>query len=132
MNNASLVCILIGVLVIAARGPLVFAPGRTIEVYRKLVASHARIRVMGIFIGGLGAACLAAGWGLENIAAYLVLGMGCLMTAGSIFLIVFAFLYKIVADAFFDAMDDLLLRLLGVFGVLFGALFIWLGTLAIN
>ncbi|MBW2092245.1 MAG: hypothetical protein JRI34_09020 [Deltaproteobacteria bacterium] len=44
-----------------------------------------------------------------------------------VFLVIFTGVYKLIANAFLDAMDNVMLRSLGVFSIGLGILFFYLG-----
>jgi hypothetical protein len=67
MNELSLVYVAVGVLVIVVRGPLIFAPAATIDFYRRLLATDARVRVMGVVVGAVGLALIAEGRGSGGV-----------------------------------------------------------------
>ena len=60
MSHLAFVSIVFGVLIIIARGPLLVAPANTLEVYRSLIRSNARVRVLGLCGVLLGLAMIAA------------------------------------------------------------------------
>lgn len=133
MNDLALISILIGIIAIVSRGPLIFAPESTKELYVKLVASNTRIRIMGLFVAALGTAAIMAARGSDQTAALIILVLGYFWVfAATFFLLIFTSFYKLIADAFLDAMDNLILRLLGVFTVLLGAFFIYLGLVVFS
>ena len=124
---------MIGILSIVSRGPLIFAPETTKAFYLKLVTSNTRIRIMGLFVAALGTAAIMAARGSDQTAALIILVLGYFWVfAATFFLLIFPSFYKLIAGAFLDAMDNLILRLLGFFTVLLGAFFIYLGLVVFS
>ena len=58
MDIFSVLCILIGFLVIVGRGPLAFDPSRTFRAYRSFFMTNARVRAWGVVVALLAAALL--------------------------------------------------------------------------
>ena len=75
------VCIVIGVLLIVTRGPLLFAPTRTLEIYRALVTARPRwfgaaMIVSGILLFVAGAQARSGFAGFVGGVALAVVGVG--------------------------------------------------------
>ena len=128
MNATGLVSILFGAVIILSRAPLLFAPEATRVVYLKILATTTRVRLLGLAIFVLGLALVLAPSGLHDFAEVFITCVGwLLMTVSFIGPIVFAFLFQPIAEALLQAMDDLMLRGLGVVSVGAGAWFIYFG-----
>ena len=128
MDRLALVSVVAGAVMIVARGPMVVAPSVTVAAYRWLLASHARIRIMGVFIAALGLVMTRAAHGAEQDAAWVISILGWLFLFATVFLLIFTSFYQKIALGFMDAVDDpAVLRVLGVIGALFGAFLIYLG-----
>lgn len=133
MNGLALISILIGILFIVIRAPLIFAPETTKAFYLKLVASNTRIRIMSLCLAAVGTAAIMAARGSDQTAALIILILGWLWVLAAVFfLLIFPSLYRRIAEAFLQAMDNLILRLLGFFAVLLGAFFIYLGLVVFS
>ena len=48
MDTLSILCVLVGALFIATRGPLIIAPRATLRFTERLISTNARIRGMGL------------------------------------------------------------------------------------
>ncbi len=130
MSELSLVYVAIGILVIAVRGPLVFAPEATIDVYRRLLATDARVRVMGVVVGAAGLALIAEGRG-SGVANLIVFTFGWLMAVGALFfMLIFPAPYRRLAASVLDfaaGVGSSVSRVAGMIGVLIGVFLIYLG-----
>ena len=128
MDHLALVSVVAGAVMIVARGPMIVAPSVTVKAYRWLLGSHARIRVMGVFIAPLGLAMVLSAQGADRGAAWVISILGWLFLLATVFLLIFAPFYQQLALGVMDAIDDrVVLRFLGAIGGLFGAFLIYLG-----
>ena len=128
MNNHACISIILGFLIIMSRGPLIFWPDATREFYIRMMATKARIRVLGLVVLALGTAMVFSVRETPGAASVFFAGLGYLMAAWAIFLLLaFPSIFKLVAEAFIEAMDNVMLRGLGVIAAGIGAFFIWLG-----
>ena len=123
----SLVCVALGVLIIATRTPLVLAPEATLRVYGRLFASNARVRGLGVVGAGLAFALLAQLGGGDEHPILTIFGV--VMAVASAFLLLAPGPYRTFTDFFIETMssDRSLARALGTLGVLFGLAFVWVG-----
>ena len=129
MDDLAIICIILGAFIIASRGPLIFAPDATLRSYRKLLATTFRIRIMGLILLLLPVAMILAARGDSRDGAEIIMGLGFIFSfVIVVFLLIFTSLYKLIADAFLDAMDNLILRCLGVISMGIGIIFIYLGV----
>ena len=71
MGTNSILCVVVGLLIIVVRGPLLFAPERTVLVYQRLTATDARVRGLGLVLGALAVAILSTAVGEETVASLL-------------------------------------------------------------
>jgi uncharacterized protein YjeT (DUF2065 family) len=129
MSELAIVTTAFGVLIVLVRGPLIFAPQATLGIYRKLLETHARIRVVGVCVAALGIALALSARGVDQTAAQVIFALGCLMGLfAAIPLLVYPSVYKGLADSFLAAVDDsTTLRAFGVLAVGIGAVFLYLG-----
>ena len=79
MDSLSIICIVVGALVILKRGPLIFAPNATLRFYDRFVLSTARIRAAGVVIATLAMALLFFDFG-QGVLVGLLHIFGWLMT----------------------------------------------------
>ncbi len=129
MSELSLVYVAIGILVVAVRGPLVFAPAATIDLYRRLLATDARVRVMGVAVGAVGLALIAEGRG-SGIATQILFTFGWFMAAVALFFVILPAPYRRLAASVLDfaaGISSSVSRVAGMIGVLIGAFLIYLG-----
>jgi len=127
MTGLAGVTILLGVLVILVRGPLAVAPDATLRAYRELLATDARVRIMGGCLAALAAAMITLARGSELVEARIVAALGwCMAAVAVFFLLLFPAAYRRLAESLLEAASQAL-RPLGAIGVGIGALLIWLG-----
>ncbi len=131
MDGPAIPCIVVGVLVILARGPLIFAPAATLRVYRTLMATDARVRVIGFVLAALGAVIVRSGWGVGGLAAQALSVLGWLLCFAGLAVLLFAGPWRRVADSVMEiaseSVDPAFLRLVGVIAVAVGAALVYLG-----
>jgi uncharacterized protein YjeT (DUF2065 family) len=127
MTGLAAITILLGVLAILSRGPLVFAPDATLGVYRKLLESNARVRIMGCCLAALGVAMVVLAQGSELTAVRIIGFLGWYMVCvAALFLLLFPAAYRRFALSMLEATSQAV-RPLGAMGVGVGVLIIWLG-----
>ena len=131
MNTPAVASIIMGIVIIAARGPMMFAPRAVIEFFKRgVLSSNARIRYMGLVVSSFGAGMILAAWGHSQITAYVIWISGWIVTPVSVvFLLVFPSTYKKVAAVVFG-FNIAFFRVLGFVGVAMGVGFIYLGVIA--
>ena len=129
MTQLALVSVVAGAVIIAVRGPFVFAPAAAAAVARRFIASSAGIRVAGVLFAVLGLAMILSARDSAQGAAWVISIVGWLWALAAVFLLlIFTSFYQKIALGIMDALDDsALLRVLGVIGALFGAFLIYLG-----
>ncbi|MBL7177769.1 MAG: hypothetical protein ISS66_18265 [Desulfobacteraceae bacterium] len=129
MDDLAIICIIVGIFLILSRGSLIFAPDAMLRFYRKLLATNFRIRIMGIVFLILPLAMILAARGDHRDGAEIILGLGYLFGfVVVVFPIIFTSIYKLIADAFLDATDNVILRGLGAISLGIGIYFIYLGV----
>ena len=85
MDSLSIICIVVGILVIVGRGPLIFAPRATLRFYdRVFLSTNARVRAVGVGFATLAMALLFSDFG-EGVLAGLRHTFGWLMTTVALF-----------------------------------------------
>lgn len=129
MTGLGLVSVIAGCLVIIARGPFIIWPEKTRDFYLRALATHSRIRLLGIGIASLGAALILTGRGHQETAAVFMMAVGCVLAyvAGFVMLVMPA-LVKLLLESFLKGMDKLMLRGAGLLAALIGVLFIVIGV----
>ena len=131
MDSLSIICIVVGALVILKRGPLIFAPNATLRFYDKLfLSTNARVRGFGVVIATLAMALLFSDFG-EGVLAGLLHTFGWLMTTVALLFLVLPNVLRRILQTIFDyiekSVDDGILRIVGFLGVVFGLALIYVG-----
>ena len=127
MNKLAIASVVLGIVVIALRGPMIFSPDAVIKPFKKLIESKTRMRIMGLVFVAPGLALIYAAWGVDHTAARVMLGMGCFIVLIPLFfMVIFPSIYSLIADIVLD-WNPLVFRVIGVLGVGMGILFIYLG-----
>ena len=107
MTSLSVVTIALGVFVVMARGPLIFAPTRTVAAYRRALDTTMRIRALGVGIGVLGLGLVLLARESAEPAAQLVEVLGALITgAVVVLLLMLPSLYRRLALDILDAAEQ--------------------------
>ncbi|MCP5058391.1 MAG: hypothetical protein GY937_16940 [bacterium] len=124
MEPLAIVTAIVAVLIIASRGPLIFAPTATLDTYRRWLSTLGRIRLIGAVAAVLAVALLVTGGKADaehsGIAAGIV-GLGWLMMGAAFWLVLAPRHYRRVVYGLFDAVSDpTVLRVVGVFAVSIG------------
>ena len=130
LSGLALASVVIGALVIVTRGPLVFAPEATLTFYSKLFSSNLRVRLLGLFLGGVAAWLVAmVGRGSDETAAVSVWAGGILAVVAAVLLIFSGPTRRVFITVldFIRGMDASVPRGLGVIAVFIGALFVYIG-----
>jgi uncharacterized protein YjeT (DUF2065 family) len=126
MSAVSVMSIIFGIIIIVGRAPLVFAPGATLRLIRRIINNKGTLRIAGIFSALLGMALIASAWDVHQSAALILYWLGwVLFFAGLVELIFTALVQKIAISIW--SMNNTTARILGVFAVVIGAFFIYLG-----
>jgi hypothetical protein len=126
VDPSSTLSVLIGALIIATRGPLIFVPAATLRFYDKLIATHGRIRALAVVIAPLALALIALPLGEGRMAEMLRI-VGWLFAAAVLWLVAAPGSYRTVARGFlevFESADEAIVRILGVLAVMIGLAFI--------
>ncbi len=124
MEPLAIATALVALLIIASRGPLIVAPTATMDVYRRLLSTLGRIRLLGGLAALLSVSLIVAGGEAQTqhdaVAAGIV-GLGWLMIGAAFWLILAPRHYRRVVYGLFDAVSDpTVLRVVGVFAVAIG------------
>ena len=127
MDLLSVVCIALGALAIVSRGPLLLAPEATVRVYRRLIASGARVRVGGLVAGLLAAGILVGASRRGGSGATVASVLGWLLGALALLPLLAPASYQRIAFDLLSVLDPGALRALGAMGVGLGIVLIGLG-----
>ena len=125
MDSLSIICIVVGALVILKRGPLIFAPSATLRFYDRLIIStNSRFRAFGVVIAISAAALLLLPLG-EGTLASLFYAIGWLMAPLALLMLIAPNVSRRFLSVIFDylenSVDDVIVRILGRLAVVVGA-----------
>jgi len=126
MNAVSVMSIIFGIVIILGRAPLVFAPGATLRLIRRIINNKGTLRIVGIFTAVLGVALIASAWDVRQSAALILYWLGWLLFFAALVELIFTAFVQRIAIAIWS-MKNSTARILGVFAVIIGAFFIYLG-----
>jgi len=131
MDPLSGCLVLIGAVIIATRGPLIFAPTATLRVFQSLLSTNARIRGIAVVLAPLGVALLALPLG-EGDEARALRAFGWLWTAAIFWLLAAPGSYRVVAGgvvAYLESsVPEAAIRTIGVVAVAIGIALIYFGV----
>ena len=129
MDSVSIASVVLGVILIVTRAPFVIAPAAGIRFFRRMIQSDTGGRVLGLFVGLLGAGGLWASWSPESGLAVTIAFIACVATLACVWLLIAPAGYRALFDSFVEsAGDGETTRVLTGIGVLVGMLFVHLGT----
>jgi uncharacterized protein YjeT (DUF2065 family) len=127
VDPLSTLYILIGVLIIAVRAPMIFAPSATVGFFNRLISRDAGVRGIGLVIAPLAVALVVFARG-EGPAAGISRALGGLFSAASLWLLAAPASYRRLARGVLDVLDDpAIVRLIGLAAVALGVGMIYLG-----
>jgi uncharacterized protein YjeT (DUF2065 family) len=130
VDYLSILCILIGTLIIVTRGPLILAPRAMLRVIRGLIATDARLRGIGLVLVALAAAPLLLPLG-EGVVAGGLYALGWLFAVASLWLLTAPGSYRLVAQGVLDyvdsSVDEAIVRILGFVSVAIGFALVYVG-----
>jgi uncharacterized protein YjeT (DUF2065 family) len=130
VDALSVLCILLGVLIIVTRGPMIVAPRATLRFYERLLSTDARVRGIGLVIGPLAVALVAFTSGEEG-AAGILRALGWLSAAATLWLLAVPSSYRRLAqgvlDFFESSVDPAIVRIIGLLAVAIGVALIYVG-----
>ena len=126
MSAVSIMSIIFGILIIFGRAPLVFAPGATLRLIRRIINNKDSLRIVGIITAVLGLALIASAWGVDQSAALILYWLGWFILFAAVVELIFtAFVQRIAISIW--SMKNSTARIVGLFSVVVGAFFIYLG-----
>ena len=130
MDPLSTLCVLIGALIIAGRGPMIFAPVATLRFANTLLSTDARIRGSAVVPTALAVAILALPLGAGEVAGILRF-LGWAWAATALWMLAspdsFRYLVGGVTGYFESSVDGAVLRMIGVVSVALGVALIYFG-----
>ncbi len=130
MDPLSALCVLIGALIIAGRGPMIFAPVATLRFAKALLSTDARIRGGAVVPTALAVAIIALPLGAGGVAGILRF-LGWAWAATALWMLAspdsFRYLVGGVTDYFESSVDEAVLRMIGVVSVALGVALIYFG-----
>ena len=133
MNDVAVVSIIMGALLIMGRGVFIIAPESARDFYLKLLSTNNRIRLFGLVPCALSVAMILSARGDPQIVAQVILWFGYLLAFISfIGCLIFAFIVQLIVQALLEALDNLMMRAVGILSVLLGVVFIYLGVTLLN
>ena len=131
MDSLSIICVVVGALVILRRGPLIFAPRATLRVYgRVFLSTNTRVRALGVGFATLAMALLFSDFGEGALAGFFH-AFGWLITTVALLLLVVPNVFRRFIQPMFDYIEksvgDGMLRLFDLLGVVIGLALIYVG-----
>ena len=126
MSTVSLMSIIFGILIIVGRAPLIFAPGATLRLIRRIINNKGTLRMVGIFTAVLGLAMIASAWGADELAALIIAWLGWLIICAAVAELILTSFVQRIAISIWN-MKNATARILGLFSVVVGAFFVYLG-----
>ncbi len=128
MSTVAWMLIGLGCLIIATRGPLLVAPEATLDLFRRMIETPARVRIFGLVTTALGVLIIVGLSAERGTWASLMSGLGWFIAIVSLgFLVLFPGVYKSLADLVLDNLDGAA-RGIGLLGVLAGIALVWVGV----
>ncbi len=134
MDPLSILCILVGILIIAFRAPLIFAPSATLRLFGRLISTDAGIRGVGLVIAPLAVALVVLARG-ERPAVGILQALGWLFAAAILWLLAAPSSYRRLARGvlgyFESSVDAAIVRIIGLVAVSIGGAMIYVGIYVI-
>ncbi len=134
MEPIAIVTLILAALYIVGRGPLVFAPAATVEVYRSMFATTRRTRVFGTFLALLAVPLVVTarlGRAEHGDITILIEVMGWLTAAAAVFVLVAPGTIKRLLMGFWDAVEShAARRAVGAINMAFGVVLGWVAFVA--
>jgi hypothetical protein len=133
MSIVDLASTIFGLLIIISRGPLVIAPGASLNVFMRMIGTNTRTRIFGLCLLPLGALLIWVGNAEYGDLAAVLMVIGWIIGGGAMVMLIFPQAYMALAESIVpeDVAGDLYgWRVLGAIGVLIGCVFVYFGLLA--
>ncbi len=123
----SMLCVLIGILIIAVRAPMIFAPSATLRFFGRLISTDTGIRGIGLVISPLALALVVLARG-EGLGAGILQALGWVFAAATLWLLAAPDSYRRLARGVLAVFDDpAIVRIAGLVSVAFGITMIYVG-----
>ncbi len=130
MDPLSTICVLIGAVIIAGRGPLIFAPAATLRFANTLLSTDARVRGSAVVPTALAVAIIALPLGAGEVAGILRF-FGWVWAASALWMLSspdsFRYVAGGVTNYFESSVDEAIIRMIGVAFVALGVALIYFG-----
>ena len=130
VDPLSILCVLIGTLIVAARSPMILAPMATLRFFNRILSTDARIRGITILGTPLVVALIALPLGEGEMAGVLRF-FGCVWAAATLWLLAAPGSYRRLARGVLDflesSVDEAIVRMIGVVSVAIGIALIYFG-----
>ena len=133
MEPIAIVTLILAALYIVGRGPLVFAPAATVEVYRRMFATTGRTRVFGSFLALLAVPLVVTarlGRAEHGDITILIEVMGWLSAAAAVIVLVAPETMSRLLLGFWDAASHPVRRAMGALNIAFGVGLGWVAFVA--
>ncbi len=130
MDPLSILCVLLGTLIIAGRAPMVFAPAAVLRFNKKLLSTDARTRGFAVVLTPLAVAVIALPLGEGAVAGFLRV-VGWVWAAAALWVLAspgsFRRLVGGVLDYFESSVDEAVVRMIAAVAVAIGVALIYFG-----
>ena len=128
MSSFALLCVVVGLLMIATRGPLLVAPEKTRDFYFGLIGSEQKIRLWGVFMTVFGAVAVWIAGGAPGVVAQVIWFIGLFIIAvGALFVVPFPAKALALTDKIWNAFSPNAMRAMGLVAVVIGAALAYYG-----
>ena len=131
MDALSIVCIVVGCLIIIGRGPLAFDPSRTLRWHKSLFTTNARLRAFGVFLAVGATALLLAPLG-EGSLVGLLYALGWLLAIAALLFLIMPNILRSIIFLIFDFLEhsvpSAIIRVLGLVAIAAGLALIYVGV----
>ena len=126
MSNLAIVCVFFGILIVFSRAPLLIAPAATLRIINRIIGKKSNLRIIGIPTSLLGVVMITSTLDTNQSFALIILILGCLIVlAGFLEIFITSFIQRIAI--YIWSMSNMKGRVLGLFSVILGVCFIYLG-----
>ena len=132
MDSLSVTCIAVGILIIAMRAPLIFAPRAALRFYDRVIFStNVRCRAFSVVIAIVAVTLLLLAFDNEPLAGFLYVA-GWILAGGAVFILVRPSIFRGFWRSMFSFVENSVpapfLVVRGVLGVLAGVALIYVGV----
>ena len=131
MDPLSILCVLIGTLIVATRGPLILAPTATLRFFKGLLSTNARIRLIAIVGAPMAVALITLPLG-NGVVAGILRVFGWVWATATLWLLTSPDSYRRVSGGLLgfieSSVPEAILRMIGVVAVAIGIALIYFGV----